>query len=65
MGCLSVFIGREPVSHLLTGQSRYTFSVLSGRKTGQMSLLYGIVKGQGMLLGRALGHGNGHIVTER
>ena len=35
MGCLSVFIAREPVSHLLTGQSMYTFSVLSERKQGK------------------------------
>ena len=39
LGGLSVFIAREPASHLLTGQSIYTFSVLSGRKTGQMSFL--------------------------
>ena len=60
MGCLSVFIAREPASHLLTGQSMYTFSVLSGRKMGQMAFLIWDGKGTG----HALGHNNGLIVTE-
>ena len=47
MGCWSVFIAREPASHLLTGQSMYTFSVLSGRKTRQMSFLIWDGKGTG------------------
>ena len=47
MGCLSVFVAREPASHLLSGQSMYTFSVLSGRKTGQMSFLIWDGKGTG------------------
>ena len=47
MGFLSVFIAREPASHLLTGQSMYTFSVLSRRKTGQMSFLIWDGKGTG------------------
>ena len=47
MGFWSVFIAREPVSHLLTGQSMYTFSAGSGRRTGQISFLIWDGKGTG------------------